>query len=209
MAGGDGDIPARFLFGAWGKEPIMRVLAISGSLRAASTNSALLRAAAAVAPDGVTVTVFAGLDGRGVGGLPLFNPDDDGGDGEPALPTVRAFRAALVAADAVVIACPEYAHGVPGALKNALDWVVASGELVDKPTALLHASPRSAYARAALAEVLTVMSARLVEEASVTIPLMGKTPDEAAVILTSAESVAALRGALLAMGVAVAARGTG
>ncbi|RJF82451.1 NAD(P)H-dependent oxidoreductase [Azospirillum cavernae] len=187
----------------------MRVLAISGSLRAASTNSALLRAAAAVAPDGVTVTVFAGLDGRGVGGLPLFNPDDDGGDGEPALPTVRAFRAALVAADAVVIACPEYAHGVPGALKNALDWVVASGELVDKPTALLHASPRSAYARAALAEVLTVMSARLVEEASVTIPLMGKTPDEAAVILTSAESVAALRGALLAMGVAVAARGTG
>lgn len=179
---------------------VLTILAISGSLRAASTNSALLRAVAAVAPDGVTVTVFAGLDGRGVGGLPLFNPDDDA---DPALPTVRAFRAALVAADAVVIACPEYAHGVPGALKNALDWVVASGELVGKPTALLHASTRSSYARAALAEVLTVMSARLVEEASVTIPLMGKTPDEAAAILTSAESVAALRSALLAMGVVV------
>lgn len=185
---------------------VLTILAISGSLRAASTNSALLRAAAAVAPDGVTVTVFAGLDGRGVGGLPLFNPDEDVA---PALPTVRAFRAALVAADAVVIACPEYAHGVPGALKNALDWVVASGEFVDKPTALLHASPRSTYARAALAEVLTVMSARLVDEASVTIPLMGKTPDEAAAILTNAESVAALRGALLAMGVAVAVRATG
>lgn len=176
----------------------MAILAISGSLRAASTNSALLRAAAAVAPDGVTVTVFAGLDGRGVGGLPPFNPDDDGDDedGDPALPTVRAFRAALVAADAVVIACPEYAHGVPGALKNALDWVVASGEFVDKPTALLHASPRSAYARAALAEVLTVMSARLVGEASVTIPLMGKTPDEAAAILARDDHRAALRAAL-------------
>ncbi len=171
----------------------MAILAISGSLRAASTNSALLRAAAAVAPDGVTVTVFAGLDGRGVGGLPPFNPDDDG---DPALPTVRAFRAALVAADAVMIACPEYAHGVPGALKNALDWVVASGEFVDKPTALLHASPRSAYARAALAEVLTVMSARLVGEASVTIPLMGKTPDEAAAILARDDHRAALRAAL-------------
>jgi chromate reductase, NAD(P)H dehydrogenase (quinone) len=74
---------------------------------------------------------------------------------------------------------------------------------VGKPTALLHASTRSSYARAALAEVLTVMSARLVEEASVTIPLMGKTPDEAAAILTSAESVATLRSALLAMGVVV------
>jgi chromate reductase, NAD(P)H dehydrogenase (quinone) len=184
----------------------MRVLAISGSLRAASTNSALLRAVVGAAPDGVSVTVFAGSDGRGVGGLPLFNPDEDIA---PALPTVRGFRAALVAADAVVIACPEYAHGVPGALKNALDWVVASGELVDKPTALLHASPRSAYARVALTEVLTVMSARLVDEASVTIPLMGKTPEEAAVILTSAESVVALRSALVAMGVAVAARAAG
>ncbi|CAO3414974.1 NADPH-dependent FMN reductase [Azospirillum endophyticum] len=180
----------------------MRVLAISGSLRAASTNSALLRTAAAAAPDGVTVTVFAGLDGRGVGSLPLFNPDEDG---DTPLPAVKDFRDSLVAADAVVIACPEYAHGVPGALKNALDWVVASGEMVDKPVALLHASPRSVYAREALTEILTVISARLIDEASVTIPLMGKTPEETAVILARTESVAALRSALAAIEVAVAA----
>ncbi|KAA0598069.1 NAD(P)H-dependent FMN reductase [Azospirillum lipoferum] len=180
----------------------MRVLAISGSLRAASTNSALLRAAAAAASEGVTVTVFAGLDGYGVGSLPPFNPDEDG---DPALPAVKAFREALTAADAVVIACPEYAHGVPGALKNALDWVVASGEMVDKPVALLHASPRSTYAREALTEILTVISARLISEASVTVPLMGKTLDEAAATLARPESVAVLRNALAAIEVAVAA----
>jgi NAD(P)H-dependent FMN reductase len=180
----------------------MQVLAISGSLRAASTNSALLRATAAAAPDGVTVTVFAGLDGRGVGSLPLFNPDEDG---DPALPAVKAFRDALAAADAVAIACPEYAHGVPGAFKNALDWVVASGEMVDKPVALLHASPRSAYAREALTEILTVISARLIDEASVTIPLMGKAPEEAAAILARTESVAALRNALAVIETAVVA----
>ncbi len=181
----------------------MRVLAISGSLRAASTNSALLRAAAAAAPDGVTVTVFTGLDGCGVGSLPPFNPDEDG---EPVLPAVRDFRDALAAADAVVIACPEYAHGVPGALKNALDWVVASGEMVDKPVVLLHASSRSTYAREALTEILTVISARLIDEASATIPLMGKTPEEAATTLARPESVAVLRNALAVIETAIAAR---
>jgi len=180
----------------------MRVLAISGSLRTASTNSALLRAAAAVAPEDVTVTVFTGLDGRGVGSLPPFNPDEDG---DLALPAVKAFRDALTAADAVVIACPEYAHGVPGALKNALDWVVASGEMVDKPVALLHASPRSVYAREALTEILTVISARLIHDASVTVPLTGKTLDEAAVILAYPENATVLRNALAAIEVAIAA----
>ncbi|QCG88555.1 NAD(P)H-dependent oxidoreductase [Azospirillum sp. TSH100] len=179
----------------------MRVLAISGSLRAASTNSALLRAAAVAAPEDVTVTIFAGSDGRGVGSLPPFNPDEDG---DPALPAVKDFRDALTAADAVVIACPEYAHGVPGALKNALDWVVASGEMVDKPVALLHASSRSTYAREALTEILTVISARLIEEASVTVPLTGKTLDEAEVILERPESLAVLRSALAAIEAVVA-----
>ncbi|MFD1627301.1 NADPH-dependent FMN reductase [Azospirillum griseum] len=180
----------------------MRVLAVSGSLRAASTNRALLQAAVASARDGVAVTLFAGGDGRGVGGLPLFNPDEDG---DPAHLAVQAWRAALTQADAVVIACPEYAHGVPGALKNALDWVVASGELVDKPVALLHASPRSGYARAALAEILTVMSTRLVYEASVTIPLMGKTPEETAAILAQPEHRVALGDALARLSAAVRA----
>lgn len=172
----------------------MRVLAVSGSLRAASTNSALLRAAVDAARKNVAVTRFTGTDGRGVGGLPLFNPDEDG---DPAHPAIEAWRVALAQSDAVMIACPEYAHGVPGVLKNALDWVVASGELVDKPVALLHASPRSTFARAALTEILTVMSARLVADASVTIPLIGKTPDEAAAILAMPDHRFALHGAVM------------
>src|SRR3546814_9693304 len=102
----------------------MRLLALSCSLRAASTNTALLRAAAAAAPAGMTVEIYDGL-----GRLPVFNPDDDEGPG-PA--PVAAFRRRLALADALLVACPEYAHGVPGGLKNALDWVVASGETVGR-----------------------------------------------------------------------------
>src|SRR5262245_46073355 len=93
----------------------MRVLAISGSLRKASINSALCRAAARLAPFSVNVTVLPDL-----GNLPLFNPDL-----EPRPPAdVQAFRAAVGQADALLIASPEYAHGISGPMKNALDWLV-------------------------------------------------------------------------------------
>jgi NADPH-dependent FMN reductase len=81
--------------------------------------------------------------------LPPFNPDLDG---DPALAAVARFRAALQACDAVLISSPEYAHGVPGVLKNALDWVVGSGELVNKPIALVNTSSRARHAWASLAE---------------------------------------------------------
>lgn len=92
------------------------------------------------------------------------------------------FRAQLQAADGVLISSPEYAHGVPGVMKNALDWVVGSGEFLNKPVALLNASPRSTYAQTSLTETLTVMTARLIAEASVSIPLPGKKLDEAGIV---------------------------
>jgi NAD(P)H-dependent FMN reductase/GNAT superfamily N-acetyltransferase len=154
----------------------IRVLAISGSLRRASSNTALVCAATQVAPPGTNVSVYEGL-----GGLPAFNPDVDV---EAAPSTVAEFRAALQAADAVLFSSPEYAHGVPGALKNALDWVVASGELIDKPVALLNATTRATRAWASLMDTLTVMSARIIREASITVPLDGLRLDSAGIVST-------------------------
>ncbi len=113
----------------------MKILGISGSLQARSSNSALIRAAAEVAPDGVDFATFAGL-----ADLPHFNPDLDG-EGPLAPGPVADFRARLGEAQGVLIATPEYAHAAPGVLKNALDWVVGSGELSGKRVALMSASP--------------------------------------------------------------------
>ena len=118
----------------------VHVLAISGSLRSGSSNTILLRAAAELAPRGLSVAFYEGL-----GELPHFNPDLDDEANPP--PQVREFRDALRAADGVMICSPEYAHGVPGSLKNALDWVVGSGELSGKPVALINASPRATTLR--------------------------------------------------------------
>ena len=137
----------------------MNILAISGSLRARSSNAALLRAAASLVPEGMVVTFYEGL-----ATLPHFNPDLDGDD---PLPPVRDLRSLLAAADGLLVSSPEYAHGVPGSLKNALDWIVSSGELTDKPLALLTAAPGGGeFAHAALAETLGIMGARVLPEAS-------------------------------------------
>ncbi len=98
--------------------------------------------------------------------MPHFSPDLDG-EGAVAPPEVAEFRHLLGAVDGVLICCPEYAHGVPGAFKDALDWIVSSGELTDKPVALLMASASGAeYARAALVPTLKVMGAKIVFERS-------------------------------------------
>lgn len=136
-----------------------RVLTISGSLRASSTNGVLLRAAALVAPAGVTLTSYSAL-----AAIPAFSPDlDEEGVAPPA--SVAHWRTALADADAVLISSPEYAHGIPGALKNALDWLVGSGELVNKPIGVLSASSASAFAYPQLVEVLITMNALIVPEA--------------------------------------------
>jgi len=109
------------------------IIAISGSLRSVSSNTALLRILGTMLPPNITYSIF-----EGIGDLPHFNPDIDKDD---ALQPVKALRNAIQQADAVVICTPEYAFGVPGVLKNALDWLVSSGETNEKPVATISASP--------------------------------------------------------------------
>ncbi|TGE14450.1 NADPH-dependent FMN reductase [Hymenobacter elongatus] len=151
----------------------MLFLAISGSLRSASTNSVVVRSLAALTPGGAQTTVYEGLND-----LPHFNPDLDGPQVAEA---VLAFRAALQQCSAVLISSPEYAHGVPGVLKNALDWVVSSGELAGKPVALFNTSPRATHAQASLIEILTTMGAEVLPAASPTLPIAGRGLTETAI----------------------------
>ena len=150
------------------KAPI-RVLAISGSLRRASINTAALEALSRLAPHGVSVLVY-----RDLGKLPPFNPDDDVED-DPKPEPVETFRQLVGASDAIVIAAPEYAHGLPGVLKNALDWLVASETFAGKRVVLINTSPRAFHAQADLREILGTMAARLMPEAFVTLPLGART----------------------------------
>jgi NAD(P)H-dependent FMN reductase len=154
----------------------VRVLAVSGSLRRTSSNGAVLQAAAMLAPPGVVVELYDGL-----ATLPHFNPDLDRALDDPCLPEpVRALRAAVDGADALLISSPEYAHGVPGTLKNALDWLVGGSEMVAKPVALWNTAPHATHAQASLAETLRTMSVRLVPEADVSAALRGRTAGDVA-----------------------------
>jgi chromate reductase, NAD(P)H dehydrogenase (quinone) len=140
----------------------MHVVGLSGSLRSGSSNARLLRAAAKMAADWARFTFYD----RQIGELPHFSPDLDS-EGSVAPLAVAELRGLLASADAVLVCCPEYAHGVPGSFKNALDWIVSSGELTDKPVALIMASASGAeQARAALVPTLKVMGANLVFDCS-------------------------------------------
>jgi len=169
----------------------MKLLAISGSLRAQSSNRLLLEAAARLAAP-AEVTFYDGL-----GELPHFNPDLDG-EGADAPPAVCRLRELATTADALLISSPEYAHGVPGAMKNALDWLVSTTALSDKPIALLNASPRSQFAHPQLAETLRTMAANVVPEANVAVPLSGRKLDVDAVV-ADPDLSATLRAALAAL----------
>ena len=113
-----------------GKPTTLSVLGLSGSLRAASSNTAVLAAAQALAPPGMTIAICDDL-----GGLPFFNPDLEG-DRLPV--SVAAFRQKIGTADGLLISSPEYAHGISGLLKNALDWLVPSLEFPNKPVAVVN-----------------------------------------------------------------------
>ena len=131
----------------------MKLLALAGSLRATSSNAAIVRAVARLA--GTTIDTFATAT------LPHFSPDLDV---DPLPATVAELRAAVGAATALVIATPEYAHGMPGSLKNALDWLVSATEPIDKPVLLISASPAGAvHAHAQFTEVLRTMSMRVID----------------------------------------------
>jgi NAD(P)H-dependent FMN reductase len=167
------------------------IVAICGSLREESSNSALLRAAASVAPAGTNVVFYTAL-----GELPHFNPDLDE-EGSTPLAEVQRLRELLIGADAILISSPEYAHGVPGAFKNMLDWLVSTGELVGKPVAVMNASPVGGeFAQASIAETLRTMNWRVIKEASRLEPFVkrkiaGEVVDE--------ESLEVLRAAMRAL----------
>lgn len=140
----------------------MRILGICGSLQATSGNLALLQAAVAAAPPGVTVVI-----GDLLRDLPPFNPDLEAAGATPA---VEAWRRALAGCDAVLIASPEYGHSLPGALKNAIDWVIGTGELHRKvvgTTAATAHRERGLRGLQALGQTLRAVDALVVGEAPI------------------------------------------
>ncbi|GAB3723663.1 NADPH-dependent FMN reductase [Spirosoma lituiforme] len=145
----------------------MHILAISGSLRSGSTNTLLLRTAAELAPETVTITLYDGLDA-----IPAFSPERDQ---ENKTESVKNLRQLLQEADAVLFCTPEYIHGMPGTLKNMLDWLASSGELVDKPVGVISAGPSDmggSRAHSSLSYTLAVLTAQLPEKASLIVPFV-------------------------------------
>ena len=170
-----------------------RLLAISGSLREASSNTSLLIAAERLAPAGLVIDRY-----RDLGLLPHFNPDLE--DDPPTI--VRGLRARIDAADGLIISCPEYARGIPGTFKNLLDWLVGSPNFFGKPVALFNASPRASEAQKSLRLVLRTIGARLVDDAAITVDLMTRklTAAEITVDGAMAQQIAA---ALRSFGLAI------
>ena len=167
----------------------MNVLAVAGSLRTSSINAAFCRATSRLAPDDLHITVSDAPRS-----LPPFNSDL-----EPDPPrSVTLFREAVGAANALIIASPEYAHGISGVLKNALDWLVSYEGFVGMPVAVINTSPRAHHAYDSLLEVLKTMSATVVHEASITVPLLGVCITEAQMVATPAIALQ-IRGALVAL----------
>ena len=155
----------------------MKIVAISGSLRTASSNTSILHALAKMSPGNIEINIYSGIDE-----LPFFSPERDT---EAAYPAVEAFRKTLQAADAVIICTPEYAFGVPGVLKNALDWTVSSGDFSKKPLALISASPLYAgadKAHASLMLTFTALDALITEKTKLIIPFVYKKINSDAVI---------------------------
>lgn len=140
----------------------MNILGISGSLRKDSFNSALLQNLVDLAPDDVSIASDVLIDK-----LPFFNPDIDNPEKPPEM--VAVFRKLLRKADGIVLVSPEYAHNISGVLKNALDWLVASGELVHKPVVVINVSTSyvgGEKAHTSLKYLVNLLSAHLLEEAS-------------------------------------------
>lgn len=152
----------------------MKLLTLCGSLRVRSSNGAILRAYARLVADHADVEHYAGI-----ASLPHFNPDDDH---EHVAREVGALRHCVQAADAVVISTPEYAHALPGAFKNALDWLVSDPAFDGKPVVILHAARGSTWAYDSLVEVLSTMSARIIVAACAQLPLGSNSIDEDAIL---------------------------
>ena len=142
----------------------INVLAICGSTRQSSSNHHLIKAITDLGADIFQVRVLEGLTD-----IPHFNPDLDMEPGS-APAAVQEFRAQLAAADAVLICTPEYAIGVPGTLKNAVDWTVSSMHFSRKPVALITAGTSGYKAHQSLLGTLLIIESKISEDAQLVIP---------------------------------------
>jgi NAD(P)H-dependent FMN reductase len=142
----------------------MKLLGLCGSLRAQSYSAGLLRAARVLAPAEVAFELF-----EREGELPLFNPDLESTPPQ----AVAALWQAVNDVDAIVIVSPEYAHGVTGTIKTALDWLVGHPPFAYKPVAAFNPAFQSHHADDALKEILRTMSADLIDAACVRVPVIG------------------------------------
>jgi chromate reductase len=176
------------------------VLLVSGSLRGASTNTAVLRTLAQAAPPGVAFQFYDRL-----AHLPAFNPD---ADRSPLPPEVARLRRAIHQADAIVFSTPEYAGALPGSLKNLLDWTIGDDEadsISDKPVAWINASPRGAAgAHGELRTVLGYAHAAVIDAACAHVPVTSAMigPDG---LIGDPASLAILSAAVAAVAAATAA----
>lgn len=158
----------------------IKLMAVSGSLRKASYNSAAIEALKTLAPDSVSVDIY-----RGLGDLPMFNPDREG----EVISEFECMRGLLGCSNGLIISSPEYAHGISGVLKNALDWLVSGEEFVHMPVMIVNTSPRASHALEALKEVVRTMSGNIIESACVSIPLLGSELDARGILRDGALSL--------------------
>lgn len=173
----------------------MKILAISGSSREASTNTALLQIMKNLAPLGVDISVFYNLHA-----LPVFSPD---AEGENTPLVVREFLEIVSASDGILISSPEYIRAIPGGLKNAIDWMVSRFEVIGKPIVLVHASHRGDDMLASLRMVLSTLSNNFLEHLFLRIPLIGKSPEEVVSFLCLPDNESQIRSFLLKFAAAV------
>jgi NAD(P)H-dependent FMN reductase len=162
------------------------ILAISGSLRPNSSNDAVIDLAMQLMKDEANFVRYEGL-----GRLPHFDDNK-----EPAQ-EVLDLRAQISNADGVFICSPEYAFGVPGSLKNALDWTVSSGELVYKPLALITAATGGDKAHAALLHTFAALSCRIPENGKLLVPFIRSKMTGAEI--TDPDTIEAIKNTLTAL----------
>jgi len=153
----------------------LRLIAISGSLRRDSYNSAAIEALQALSPDTVDLNI------ADISALPLFNPDLE----NTHIPPLEKLKSELAKASGLILASPEYAHGISAPMKNTLDWLVSSFEFPYMPIMLVNTSPRASHALDALKEVLVTMSGNIIESAFVSIPLLSSNLDKSGILENS------------------------
>lgn len=155
----------------------MKILAISGSARFGSTNTALLNGVAKIANAHFQVSVFSEI-----AALPVFSPD---AEAEPLPFAVQSFIDIVSDSDGLIISSPEYVRAIPGGLKNAIDWLVSREEIISRPIMLMHASHRGDDMLAQLRLVLSTVRCRFYSDLFLRFDLMKLSPAEISVLLAA------------------------